>query len=146
MPLTSGLLKEGIRYGDLTPKQKEYFDKHIWNGVGSREYFLNPHDLIFKEPSKWHDCDYFVGGPDLRRKMADKDFLYRCHQEVKKQSLIKRPFYYVMAAIYHYCLKRFSRPAWELYVHPARNWSELIKHFNSYLMRENLDFPPPYTE
>ena len=121
-----------LEYDNLSQKQKDFFDKSIWNGVGSRDFFINPHDLIFKEASKYHDFAYWRGGPEELRIKADKDFFHRAHSAVRKQSLLKRPFYYATSYVYFYFLKIGGKRAFEYYERPADTWEELLARVNFY--------------
>ncbi|CAB4141259.1 hypothetical protein UFOVP410_98 [uncultured Caudovirales phage] len=123
------LEKIGLSYDSLTENQKAYFLKYIWNGVGSRHFFINPHDLIFKEASVYHDFYYWRGGPLTLKKLADKDFLHRCHHSVRQQPRYKQIlFYYPIAGIYYFFLK-FGKKAWEKRVTPCKTWEELLEQF-----------------
>jgi len=104
----------GFSYDTLTDEQKDFFLTHIWNGVGSDHYpFLNPHDLIFKEASIYHDFYYWRGGSERLRKLADKDFLHRCHVAIRKLPMKRRLFYYIAAYVYYFALTMFGKKAWE---------------------------------
>lgn len=118
----------GLSYDSLSESQRNYFLKNIWNGVGSRHFFINPHDLIFKEASVYHDFYYWRGGPLNLKDIADKDFLHRCHSAVRKQSKIKQPFYYFIAATYYFFLK-FGKTAWESRAEPCQTWNDLLAIF-----------------
>ena len=135
-----------IQLDELTLKQKEYFLKNIWNGVGSREYPDVP-DFIFGEASKYHDFAYFRGGDENDRKEADRDFFHRAHSAVRKQPLLKRPFYYVLSYTYFYSLKKLGGKAWEYYPAPAKNWNEWLAHVNTFFDREpQFPRPPKFQE
>lgn len=56
-----------IQFSDLTEEQINI----VWNGVGSKHFIVNPHDLVFSEPSKKHDFLYYKGGTEEDRKRAD---------------------------------------------------------------------------
>jgi hypothetical protein len=131
-------------YFSFTDKQKNYFDKYIWNGVGSREFFINPHDLIFKEASKHHDAEYFIGGTEEDRILADKAFLHQMHQAVRRQSKWKRPFYYLAASIYSIFLKKLGKFAFEYTERRAETFEEMLKHYHNYLERTGKPKPPPF--
>lgn len=122
--------KIGLSYDNLTKEQKEFFLRHIWNGVGSNHFFINPHDLIFKEASIYHDFYYWRGGTDLIRKMADKDFFHRCHSKIRELPKRRRPFYYAAAYVYYYTLKLLGKHAWEKGA-TCQTWQELLVRFNS---------------
>jgi hypothetical protein len=120
----------GISYDALTQQQKQFFNEHIWNGVGSRHFFINPHDLIFKEASVYHDFYYWRGGSNELRVLADKDFLSRCLDKIQKLPPKRRPFYYVAAYTYYFFLKTFGKAAWEK-GEVCKTWEELMLRFQS---------------
>lgn len=120
----------GLSYNDLTETQKEFFLTHIWNGVGSDHYFINPHDLIFKEASIYHDFYYWRGGPKSLRKLADKDFLHRCHEATRKLPMKRRLFYYVASYTYFLGLKVFGNTAWEK-GKVCQTWDELVERYSA---------------
>jgi len=125
----------GLSYDSLTKDQKEFFLTHIWNGVGSDHYTLNPHDLIFKNASIYHDFYYWRGGPKFLRKLADKDFYHRCKDAARKKSAIKRPFYYVICYIYYVGLKLFGKKAWET-GKVCQTWDELLERYSSRILED----------
>lgn len=132
-----------LLYEDLSVKQKDFFLKYIWNGVGSRE-FVKPPALIFDEPSMYHDFAYFRGGTDEDRKQADKEFFHKAHDEVRKKAVWQRPFYYTMSYVYFYGLKKLGGKAWEYYDKPADTWEEFLAHVYAYFDREpKLKGRPP---
>jgi hypothetical protein len=120
----------GLSYDKLTKEQKEFFIEHIWNGVGSSHFFINPHDLIFKEASIHHDFYYWRGGPDRLRKLADKDFFHRCHDKIRQLPKKRRPFYYASAYAYYFTLKLLGKAAWEK-GEVCQTWNELLHRFNT---------------
>lgn len=120
----------GLSYDKLTKKQKEFFLEHIWNGVGSSHFFIDPHDLIFKEASVYHDFYYWRGGPEELRHMADKDFFHRCQSAIRKLPMKRRPFYYIAAYTYYFTLKILGKAAWEK-GEVCQTWEELMKRFIS---------------
>lgn len=129
--MVSQIENAGLSFDKLTEKQKNYFARFIWNGVGSRNFFINPHDLIFKEASLYHDFYYWRGGPIELKALADKDFFHRCHSAVRKQPLWKRPFYYFVAVIYYKFLA-LGKIAWEYGEKPCQTWQELLANFYQY--------------
>lgn len=138
----SDLYTTGINYEKLTDEQKKFFDKWVWNGVGSNSYVIDPPDLIFKYPSKVHDLFFFAGGNDERRKLADKDFLKRCLEVSKKKKLwIKRYYFIGISYIYYVALVLLSKKAWEYYDQPAETWEEVIERVKAYYIREGKSVP-----
>lgn len=137
----------GLSFDKLRPNQQEFFKRYIWNGVGSKHFFINPHDLIFKEASLYHDFYYWRGGPLELKKLADEDFLHRCHAAVRKQPKWKRPFYYAVAAVY-YTFLRLGKVAWEYGEAPCQTWQELLD--NVYRFYDDhpkiLPRPPVYKD
>jgi len=129
--MISELDKIGLAYDSLSKAQKDYFLEHIWNGVGSSHFFINPHDLIFKEASIYHDFYYWRGGSDELRKLADKDFFHRCHEKIRKLPKKRRPFYYISAYVYYFTLKILGKTAWEKRPLPCQTWEELMQQFYS---------------
>lgn len=127
------LYKNGLLYDDLTDEQKKYFLIHLWNGVGSREYVLDPPDSIFSVPSIYHDFWYLRGGPIELRKLADLDFYYRCVYEVRKRPKWKRPFYHFLATVYYYGLKYLGKKAWDKYDVPIADWRDFVHRTSKYL-------------
>lgn len=121
-----------LQYEELTPEQKEYFLKNIWNGVGSREFPIDPHDLIFGPASVLHDFEYWRGGNESYRIAADKTFLKNCLSLVKKQPKYKQPFYYVAAYVYYCFLTTLGKYAFEYSTEPAKTWEELLERFLKY--------------
>ncbi len=120
----------GISFDNLTKEQQNFFKEHIWNGVGSRHFFLNPHDLKFKEASIYHDFYYWRGGPEELRKLADKDFFHRCHSAISKLPRKRRAFYYIAAYVYYFSLKIFGKAAWEK-GEVCQTWEELVQRYMS---------------
>ena len=142
--MTTELERVGLSFDTLPPPQKAYFLTHIWNGVGSRHFFINPHDLIFKEASIYHDFYYWRGGPEKVRLMADKDFFMRCKDAVKKAPWHLRPFYSIAAIVYTQFL-RLGKSAWEYGEVPAQNWEQFIHNIECfYDMNPRLPRPPKY--
>lgn len=138
MDLTK-LHNTGLQYDNLTDEQELFFLTHIWNGVGSREFFIDPHDLIFKIPSMYHDFYYFGGGDEERRQMSDWDFYLRCKREVLNISWWKRPFLYSAAYIYYFFLKIGGKYAFEYTDKPAETWEEYMEIVNSYLIKSGKE-------
>jgi len=128
--MISELDSYGLSYDTLTEKQKKFFKEHIWNGVGSSHFFINPHDLIFKEASLYHDFWYWRGGNSKLRKMADKDFLHRCHDSIRKLPMKRRAFYYIAAYVYYFTLKILGSKAWES-GETCQTWEELFNRYKS---------------
>jgi hypothetical protein len=93
-----------LTLNSLTPEQYKYFKENIYNGVGSDEFPINPHDLIFKRPAEFHDFCYWRGGTKEDLKIADNRFLKLCLKRVKKEKKYTRPFYYCVAYVYYYFL------------------------------------------
>lgn len=109
-----------LKYKSLTREQIEY----VFNGVGSPFFFINPHDLIYKEPARRHDVLYFIGGEELDRNYADYQFGIECWRETRKQKWYKKPFYYVVTPTYIFFVKLFGSYNFE-YGPPAANWEEI---------------------
>lgn len=141
--MISELDKVGLVYDKLTAKQKSYFKQYIWNGVGSRSFFVNPHDLIFKEASIYHDFYYWRGGPIELISLADRDFFHRCHSAVRKQPAYKRPFYYATSYVYFSFLKLLGKVAWEYAEKPCQTWEELLERVNLYYDENPKEQRPP---
>lgn len=135
------LYERGLSYDKLTSNQKDFFKKYIWNGVGSSHYTINPHDLIFKNASIYHDFNYFRGGNDELRELADSDFINRSLAAVRSQKFYKQPFYWVVAYIYYFGLVIFGKKAWEYYEEPADSWSEFMSRVESAFIREGRKYP-----
>lgn len=121
-----------IQLSDLTKDQLLYFTTNIYNGVGSREFFINPHDLIFSPAAMEHDFAYWRGGPDNLRKIADKEFLQHCLVLSKQHTGIRRVFYTNTSYVYYTFLVLLGKYAWEYYDAPANTWEEFLEHFNKY--------------
>jgi hypothetical protein len=136
-----------LLYDDLTQKQKDFFLKYIWNGVGSREY-PKPPQLIFREASIYHDFGYFRGGPESLRKEVDREFFHKAHSAVRRLPIAQRPFYYAMSYIYFYGLKKLGSKAWELYPEPAKTWEEFLNRVYAYFDRNpgQAGRPPKWVE
>lgn len=131
------MIYTGLELKDLTPKQLEFFLTYIFNGVGSREFFINPRDFIFKNAAKTHDLKYFCGGNDTLRKIADKNFFEECCKAVLRQPGYKRVFYFPIAYVYYSALILLGKYAWEYYDTPAGTWPEFIQHAkNSYIRKK----------
>jgi hypothetical protein len=121
----------GLSYDSLTKEQKDFFKQHIWNGVGSKHFIIDPHDLIFKEASIYHDFFYWRGGTTQIRKLADKDFLHRCHSSIRRLPKKRRPFYYLAAYVYYTTLRLLGKFAWESGP-TCQTWQELlVRYINS---------------
>jgi len=142
--MISELDKVGLVYDKLTEKEKKFFKDYIWNGVGSRSFFVNPHDLIFKEASLYHDFYYWRGGPQELRELADKDFFHRCHSAVRKQPKYKRPFYYLTSYVYFAFLRMLGKVAWEYSEKPSKTFKELLDKVHFYYDNNpNISGRPP---
>src|SRR3990172_7684588 len=120
------LYTQGLQYDQLTHNQQEFFKKYIWNGVGYDHYPINPHDLIFKEASVYHDYYFFRGGSNELRLLADKDFLVRGLKAVQEQKRLLKPVYWIIAYVYYFALILLSKKAWEYYDEPSADWKEFI--------------------
>jgi len=118
-----------LELNKLTPKQYEYFKTHIYNGVGSDHFFINPHDLIFKLAAEAHDFAYWRGGTDEDRVISDKIYLRDSLSAIRLQPRWKRIFYYPIAYIYYFFLTIFGRFAFEYRNAPIETWRELKKAF-----------------
>lgn len=134
-------MDRGLSYDSLTDSQKAFFRKFVWNGLGSRDAHIDPHDLIFKNASIYHDWYYFVGGPDKLRIAADKEFLVNCNKLVLKERAWKRWFYYPVSYVYYFFIKIGSKLAWEYYDEPAQTWEEFIEHVMTYFDRKKKPYP-----
>jgi len=110
-----------LKYEDLTEEQILY----CWNGVGSDHFPINPHDLIFKEPSKRHDVLYWIGNTEEDRKRADAWFYVECLEEVEKYRPPLKWFYRLAAEVYCFFLFRLGKYSFEYGDQPARTWEEL---------------------
>ena len=121
-----------LELNDLTQEQLEYFKTHIYNGVGSREFLINPPDLIFDAPALEHDFAYWRGGQDSHRKTADKKFLIDSLAVSRTQSRLKQPLYVAVSYVYYAFLAVLGRFAFEYYDAPAQTWGELLEHYTSY--------------
>lgn len=126
-----------LKYENLTEEQKIYFLKYIYNGVGSREFFINPHDLIFKEAAKIHDFEYFVGGTEERRLIIDRNFLDDCLFAANKRPFLRRQLYKIVAYVYYFFLMMLGRFAWEYYPEPADTWEEFLSRYKLYLNKNS---------
>lgn len=122
---------------DLTKEQYDYFKKHIYNGVGSREFPINPHDLIFKKAAEKHDFYYWRGGDDSYRVLADKEYLKDSLIAVKLQPKWKQPFYHSVAYVYYGFLVALGRFAFEYSDEPCKTWEQLLKRFQDYQNKNN---------
>jgi hypothetical protein len=130
--MISKLDEDGIVYDELSLKQKKFFRDYIWNGVGSRSFFINPHDLIFKNASLYHDFYYWRGGPEEYRIMADQNFLHRSHALIRREPIYRRPFYYAIAAVYVFFLRLVGKVAFEYSERPCQTWEELLDRVNTF--------------
>jgi len=130
-----------LYYEELTSNQLAFFLEKIWNDIGSQELPIKPPPLIFSEASKPHDYYYFSGGARKNRKWSDKEFLHRAHDAVRLQPIYKRPFYYMMAYVYYYSLKKLGKISWEKYPAPAKDWKEFIERVRAFYKRDTPTIP-----
>lgn len=92
-----------VRYEDLTAKQR----KKICNGCGTK--WLDVPDLYFKEDCDRHDVDYWKGGNERDRDYADRKFMSRMVQTIKRRPWYERPYLFVYAIIYYLALRFMPR-------------------------------------
>lgn len=117
------LENDKLKFEDLTKEQLDYF----CNGVGSAHFPINPHDLIFKSPSKRHDFLYWLGGTDEDRILADEIFYLESLLEIGKQKWIPcRLFYFSVLELYMMFLRPLGKYAFE-YGSKRESWDELKK-------------------
>lgn len=128
-------------YENLTDNQRKFFLSYIYNGVGS-DSLPKPPPLIFAKAAEFHDFAAFRGGTEEDRLASEKEFFHKCHDAVREQPLLKRPFYYVISYIYYYILRKADRFTWEYYPAPAEDWKHFIAHFRKrYLGLHNNVMP-----
>ena len=124
--------KYKLNLEDLPPDQMHTFKTEIFNGVGSREFFIDPHDLIFKQAAMAHDFAYWRGGSNEDRKLSDKIYLEDSLDAVRRQRKWTRPIYFVIAYIYYGFLKMLGKYAFEYRERPCESWDELYQAFKEY--------------
>lgn len=130
----SKLYNSGLNFDELTKEQQLFFKQHLWNGVGSRDYPIDPPDSIFKGPSIYHDFWYLRGGPEDLQHLADLDFLYRCMDKIDtRKTWWKKPFFRILAYIYYYGLGFLGKKAWDVYPEASQNWDKFIKRTSKYI-------------
>ena len=113
----------------LTPDQYKYFKENIYNGVGSRDFALDPHDLIFKKAAEYHDFAYWRGGTEQDRKEADKRFKRDCVDAAWNQKARSFLFYISAAYIYYYAVKFLGKYSFIYREEPLDNWKDLKEAF-----------------
>lgn len=126
---------------DLTTNQFDFYHKYIFNGLGSRESWINPRDFIFRPAALHHDFWGIRGGPDALRVKADSDFYTKCKELADQEIWIKRIFYRSVAWVYYQALVQLSQIAWEYHDEPAKNWAEFIGNFKFYYARNGKAIP-----
>jgi len=117
-----------LQYEDLTEDQINL----IWNGVGSSHFFIDPHDLIFKEPSKKHDFYYWRGGTEEHKKEADLIFYKECKEKVNEHEGLAWLFYSTAAWTYYQFVKHLGKYSFEYADKPAETWKEIYKRWEAY--------------
>lgn len=130
--LTDGFLQ----LEDLTPEQFQYFKQNIYNGVGSREFPINPRDFIFKKAALRHDFYYFRLGDDNVRYQADLQYKEDGLAAIKEQPRWKQPFYRLVHHIYCFFLFKLGPYAWEYGPQPVKTWEQYLQSYNNYLVRK----------
>lgn len=113
-------MSEYLEFDDLTDEQIAY----VWNGVGSDHVPIDPHDLIFKGPSKKHDFLYWLGGDDDDRRQADIEFYWDCKIECYKYRSLPRLFFLCALLVYCAFLFPIGRFAFE-YKPKCKTWDEM---------------------
>jgi hypothetical protein len=126
------IMGKPLELEDLTKEQRDWFMTYIWNGPGSRDYPIQPPELIFNIPSIRHDFEYFRGGTEEDRKETDKHFLDESLAIVKERPIYTRPFYFSISYIYYFGLVLLGSKAWEYYDKPAETWNEYLQHIVKY--------------
>ena len=83
-------------------------------------------EFIFNEACKRHDLNYKIGGTELDRLLADKQFLADMRFEARKQPKRWRYIYYALAYVYYKAVRRFGDSAFE-YRGKKLTWDMLYK-------------------
>jgi len=122
-----------IEFEQLTEEQVNF----IWNGVGSKHFFIDPHDLIFKEPSKLHDFLYWRGGNEEDKIKADLIFYKNCKKKCYEHRGLARIFYLSAAWVYYQTLKLLGKYAFE-YGEKAQTWEEIETRVRGYPAKSRL--------
>ena len=115
--------------------QEDYFLSNMYNGVGSRSFFINPPDFIFGPAAKIHDFLYFVGGTEEDRKASDEIYNLYAKNIISQKHGVKRHLYSAIHTVYYFVLKMLGKYAFEYYPEPAKTWDEVVDRYKSYLAR-----------
>lgn len=115
-----------LKFEDLTEEQVRY----CFNGVGSDHFPIDPHDLIFREPAKRHDAEYWIGGNEEDRSRCDKLFYSSCLSLVRERKIPARWFCRVALEVYAFFLFGLGKFAFE-YGPKPQNWEELKSRVDS---------------
>jgi hypothetical protein len=110
-------------FEDISDEYKEF----VGNGCGPKVASWIP-ELSFTSACQQHDLDYWLGGTEDDRKIADLRFYHNMIETANRHSWLDRWFYKSVAWIYYQAVKRYGSNEFE-YLNKSRTLDELLALF-----------------